>query len=153
MTDNLKLSNSSAIYQYNRQTRWYKSAKRQVLCLTLVLLFGSMTTTALATSGTTGATSGDSAAVTQPVTPANVAQPAATASTADSTQSDTEKVSINTASAEALAKVMSGVGLKKAQSIINYREQYGPFNKLEDLKQVPGIGDALLERNRDHLTL
>lgn len=63
------------------------------------------------------------------------------------------RVSINTASAEALAQVMNGVGLKKAQAIVSYREEYGPFKTLDDLKQVPGMGSSLVERNLAHLTL
>ena len=63
------------------------------------------------------------------------------------------RVSINSASAEDLARVMNGVGLKKAQAIVSYREEYGPFKTVEDLKQVPGMGSALVERNLAHLTL
>ena len=63
------------------------------------------------------------------------------------------RVSINTASAEALAQAMNGVGLKKAQAIVSYREEYGPFKTLDDLKQVPGMGSSLVERNLAHLTL
>lgn len=63
------------------------------------------------------------------------------------------KVSINHASAEQLAQALNGVGLKKAQAIVSYREEYGPFKTLDDLKQVPGMGSALVERNLAHLTL
>lgn len=63
------------------------------------------------------------------------------------------RVSINSASAEELAQAMNGVGLKKAQAIISYREEYGPFKTVDDLKQVPGMGSALVERNLAHLTL
>jgi competence protein ComEA len=42
------------------------------------------------------------------------------------------RVSINSASAEDLARVMNGVGLKKAQAIVSYREEYGPFKTVED---------------------
>ena len=63
------------------------------------------------------------------------------------------KVSINHASAEQLAQALNGVGLKKAQAIVSYREEYGPFKTLDDLKQVPGMGSALVERNLSHLTL
>ncbi|BBT72216.1 MULTISPECIES: helix-hairpin-helix domain-containing protein [Enterobacteriaceae] len=66
---------------------------------------------------------------------------------------DGTRVSINTASAEALAQVMNGVGLKKAQAIVSYREEYGPFKTVDDLKQVPGMGSSLVERNLAHLTL
>lgn len=63
------------------------------------------------------------------------------------------RVSINTASAEELAQAMNGVGLKKAQAIVSYREEYGPFKTVDDLKQVPGMGNSLVERNLSHLTL
>jgi competence protein ComEA len=62
-------------------------------------------------------------------------------------------VSINTGSAEDLARIMNGVGLKKAQSIVNYREEFGPFKELDQLQEVPGIGGALVERNRKHIKL
>lgn len=69
------------------------------------------------------------------------------------TQDDGTRVSINSASAEELAQVMSGVGIKKAQAIVSYRDEYGPFKTLDDLKQVPGMGGTLVERNLAHLKL
>ena len=58
-------------------------------------------------------------------------------------------VNINTADAQALSKNIKGVGLKKAQAIIAYREQNGEFKSIEDLKKVKGIGNKLLEKNID----
>ncbi|MCK8428018.1 helix-hairpin-helix domain-containing protein, partial [Erwinia amylovora] len=55
------------------------------------------------------------------------------------------QVSINSASAQELAAAMSGVGLKKADSIISYREKYGPFTGVDQLKEVPGLGNTLVE--------
>lgn len=72
---------------------------------------------------------------------------------ADAPTGETSKVSINSASAEELAHAMNGVGLKKAQAIVSYREEYGPFKTLDDLRQVPGLGSALVERNLAHLML
>ena len=63
------------------------------------------------------------------------------------------QVSINSASAQELMAVMSGVGLKKAESIVSYREKYGPFTDLEQLKEVPGMGNTLVERNLSQLKL
>lgn len=68
-------------------------------------------------------------------------------------KSNGDKVSINTASADELAQAMNGVGLKKAQAIVSYREEYGPFKTIDDLRQVPGMGGALVERNLAHLML
>ena len=41
---------------------------------------------------------------------------------------------------------MNGVGLKKAQAIVSYREEYGPFKTVEDLKAGAGIGNLLVVR-------
>lgn len=56
-------------------------------------------------------------------------------------------VNINTADAQTLSKNIKGIGLKKAQAIVAYREKNGSFKKIEDLKKVKGIGDKLLEKN------
>lgn len=60
-------------------------------------------------------------------------------------------VDINTASAEELAEAMNGVGIKKAQAIVQYRQEFGPFKSIENLLDVPGIGSSLLERNRGRI--
>lgn len=62
-------------------------------------------------------------------------------------------ISINSASAEELAAGLKGIGLKKAQQIVEYREQYGLFTDIEQLQEVSGIGAALFERNRASLML
>jgi len=68
-------------------------------------------------------------------------------------QVSTGKVNINQATAEMLAEAMNGVGLKKARSIVEYREQYGPFTSVEQLAEVPGMGTSLVGRNLSRLTL
>lgn len=73
--------------------------------------------------------------------------------TAQAAQASDEKISINEATAEQLSAAMNGVGLKKAQAIVSYREQYGPFTAVEQLKEVPGIGNSLIERNAERLKL
>jgi competence protein ComEA len=57
-------------------------------------------------------------------------------------------VDINTASAEKMADLLKGVGLKKAQAIVDYRTEYGAFSAPEDLLNVSGIGPSTLEKNR-----
>jgi competence protein ComEA len=59
-----------------------------------------------------------------------------------------EAVDINTASAEELAASLSGVGASKAEAIVRYREQFGPFASIDELTEVAGIGAATVERNR-----
>ncbi|MFG1175211.1 helix-hairpin-helix domain-containing protein [Erwiniaceae bacterium CAU 1747] len=63
------------------------------------------------------------------------------------------QVSINSATAQELAERMKGVGLKKAESIVSYREKYGPFSQLDQLTEVPGLGKALVERNLTRIKL
>lgn len=70
-----------------------------------------------------------------------------------SVASQEEKVSINSADAAALSQGLNGVGLKKAEAIVSYRQEFGPFTDIEQLQEVPGIGPALIERNRDRLVL
>jgi competence protein ComEA len=62
-------------------------------------------------------------------------------------------VNINTASAEDLAEMLTGIGPSKAAAIVAYREQHGPFKAVEDLLNVKGIGEATLNKNRDRIAL
>lgn len=64
-----------------------------------------------------------------------------------------EQVNINEADAATLADVLQGVGQSRAQAIVEYREQNGPFDNLEELKEVKGVGDATVELNRDRILL
>lgn len=61
-------------------------------------------------------------------------------------------VNINTATAEELT-TLKYVGEKNAQKIIQHREANGPFETVEDLLNVPGIGPKTLEVNKDKIVL
>ena len=63
-----------------------------------------------------------------------------------------EKVNINTASSEQL-RTLNGVGPATAEKIIRYREDDGPFKKIEDLKNVDGIGDKTFEKLKDYIVV
>ncbi|SFC52456.1 competence protein ComEA [Bacillus sp. 491mf] len=60
------------------------------------------------------------------------------------------KIQINIATKEQLEKI-SGIGPRKAENIIKYREQHGPFQKVEDLLEVDGIGEKSLEKIKDEI--
>jgi competence protein ComEA len=62
-------------------------------------------------------------------------------------------VNINTADAATLADGLNGVGIKKAQAIVDYRKQHGAFKSMNDLAKVKGISDKLIEKNKDLITL
>ena len=61
-------------------------------------------------------------------------------------------VDINTASLEELDK-LPGIGMTTAQKIIDYRENNGPFARIEDIVNVSGIGDATFEEIKDLITV
>lgn len=68
------------------------------------------------------------------------------------TEEITTKVSINNSTKEQLM-TLQGIGESKANDIIKYREENGPFNSIEDIKNVPGIGDNLFAQIKEDITL
>ena len=60
-------------------------------------------------------------------------------------------VNINSASAEEIAEALHGVGLNKAQAIVDYRETYGEFSRADEIVFVRGIGAATFEKNKDDI--
>ena len=60
-------------------------------------------------------------------------------------------VNVNTADADAISRELKGVGLSKAQAIIEYRVAYGAFAVPEDLLNVKGIGPAVLTDNKGNI--
>ncbi|RFU65778.1 helix-hairpin-helix domain-containing protein [Peribacillus glennii] len=62
------------------------------------------------------------------------------------------KVNINTAEAAEL-ETLSGIGPSKSSAIIEYREKNGPFQKIEDLKNITGIGDKTFEKLMDSISV
>ena len=59
------------------------------------------------------------------------------------------QVDINSADAKTLAQALDGVGLVKAEAIVAYRNAHGPFESVEDLAKVKGIGPHIIEANRE----
>ena len=62
-------------------------------------------------------------------------------------------VNVNTADAETLSAELTGIGMARAQAIVEYREQNGPFRTPEDLLNVRGFGERTLEINRNDIML
>ncbi|MEE9400883.1 MAG: ComEA family DNA-binding protein [Dehalococcoidia bacterium] len=63
-----------------------------------------------------------------------------------------QKINLNTAEAW-LLQSLPGIGEILAQRIIDYRNEIGPFQQIEDLKKVEGIGAATFEKLKDNITL
>lgn len=55
------------------------------------------------------------------------------------------KININTADTAEL-KELNGIGDKRAQDIIDYRESHGRFKKIEDIMLVPGIKNGIFSK-------
>ena len=62
-----------------------------------------------------------------------------------------EVLDLNTAPAEDLTR-LPGIGEKRAEDIVAWREEHGPFQKVEELLRVPGIGEKRLAEIRDLVT-
>lgn len=62
------------------------------------------------------------------------------------------KVNINVASSAEL-ELLPGLGPVLSQRIVEYRKTKGPFQKVEDLKQVPGIGSKKFDQIKDLVTV
>lgn len=62
-------------------------------------------------------------------------------------------VDINNADAETLAVELKGIGLKKAQAIVAYRNENGVFKAIEDLANVKGISHKTIEKNKENILL
>ena len=68
------------------------------------------------------------------------------------TADENAKININTATAQQLLS-LKGVGAKKANSIVVYREENGAFANIEDIKNVKGIGDKMFGKIKDQITV
>jgi competence protein ComEA len=62
-------------------------------------------------------------------------------------------VNINKADADTLAQNLVGIGYKRAEAIVRYRDTYGPFFSADDLTEVKGVGQSIVDKNRDRITL
>lgn len=80
-------------------------------------------------------------------------QPANNENATTSQNQQMKQVNINIASAEELAKDLNGIGLNKAKRIVEYRDKFGPFISIEQLKEVSGIGQSILDKNIGRMAL
>lgn len=67
-------------------------------------------------------------------------------------QATSKQVSLNHGTKEDFES-LAGIGPSKASAIIEYRNEHGKFETIEEIKNVSGIGDATYEKIKDNLTL
>lgn len=75
-----------------------------------------------------------------------------TAGLANANESSQAIVNLNTATKEQLL-TLTGIGDKKADQILAYRQQHGEFKQVEDLKNVDGFGDKTVAKLKDSLAV
>ena len=61
-------------------------------------------------------------------------------------------ININTAEKATLMSI-KGIGEKRAEAIIAYREQNGPFKSVDQLAEIKGVGKVFIDDNRDQLVV
>lgn len=64
--------------------------------------------------------------------------------------SNESKINLNEASEEEFES-LPGIGPAKAATFVQYREENGPFTKIEDIKNISGIGDKTFEKLKEHI--
>ena len=64
-----------------------------------------------------------------------------------------DKININTADKETLMSVIKGVGEKKAEAIIMYREENGEFKSIDELVNVKGIVQGIIDKHKEQLSI
>lgn len=62
-------------------------------------------------------------------------------------------LNINAATAEQLSEGLKGIGPSRAEAIVEYRKAHGKFVRVEDLLLVKGVGQRVLDDNRDRLSV
>ena len=64
-----------------------------------------------------------------------------------------QPVNVNSANAEEIAEALKGVGMTKAEAIVNYRHENGEFKHIDELVNVKGIGIRTVDINREYILL
>ncbi|ROS05126.1 competence protein ComEA [Sinobacterium caligoides] len=82
-----------------------------------------------------------------------VLSPMATVIAAEDGSLIVERVDINSADADMLAEMLSGVGLTRAKAIIAYRQLHGDFKSAEELAEVKGVSERMVAQNSTRIRL
>ncbi len=62
-------------------------------------------------------------------------------------------VNVNTADAKTIAKSLNGIGMSKAEAIVKYRNDNGPFKNQNELVKVKGIGKKTVAKNKKDILI
>lgn len=64
---------------------------------------------------------------------------------------NSDKINLNNADVRTLTKSCKGIGKKRAEAIVKYREMHGGFRSIEELADVRGIGKQFVKRHKTQL--
>ena len=133
-TSDTKDKNTTIIIAPETSTETFKTAA----------LEANSSTKAKETKNNTKTTTTKSASQTRTTTRKN------TTKATTETEPDYLFFDINTANADDLER-LNGIGEVLANEIINYREEHGRFNNIEEIKNVSGIGEKIFEQIKDNI--
>lgn len=85
-------------------------------------------------------------------TPGSFAENIQSSSGEEAASTEQEIVNINTATKDQLRKI-TGIGDKKADLILQYRQQHGNFNSIDDLKNINGFGEKTVAKLKPSLAV
>ncbi len=63
-----------------------------------------------------------------------------------------QKIRLNSANVAELQQ-LNGIGQKKAEAVVSYRQKHGKFTSIEQIQEIKGIGPAIFAKNKDRLAL
>lgn len=63
------------------------------------------------------------------------------------------EININSADATLMAAEIGGLGIRRAEAIVRYRNEHGSFTSVDQLSNVPGVSQRIIDINRENLTL
>lgn len=101
---------------------------------------------------TEAAQTANSAAASAPASSPSASASSSSVSSSTSGAASGDLINLNTATASDLQK-LNGIGEKKAEQIIAYRQEKGSFKSIDELKEVSGIGDKTFAAIKDQLTI
>ncbi len=71
----------------------------------------------------------------------------------DQLSGDVMTVNVNEADAASIANTLVGIGISRAQAIVDYRDQYGRFYSAQELTSVKGVGQSTVEKNLSRISI
>lgn len=106
-----------------------------------------------AAAETTGPAGNTPAALTKVEKSGNVVMPQSHNNKVEKTAKKGTPVNINTADAATIADSLKGIGKKRAETVVEYRTKNGPFKTVQDLKNVKGLSQRVIDMNNGKILL